>query len=231
MLIYIYVQDELSFDAHHRKADRIFRIQAHYQFGDTKDDFGITPFPIVGALLKEYPDIESGVSLFQLGSTTLEYNGQKFTATDGYNADTSTFRTFDFTFTHGGADALDQPDNIVIMQDMATRMFGAEDPIGKLVTRNGRTLKVAGVIDQKAENTHIPMGVFMSRLGMPPQAKDQLDQSWGQNSCFNYLVLAPGVDEHAFQDKMDAFVTKYIIPQWGGADFQGQHPLQPGALA
>jgi putative ABC transport system permease protein len=221
MLIWIYVQDELSFDAHHRKADRIFRIQAHYQFGDTKDDFGITPFPIVGALLKEYPDIEAGVSLFQLGSTTLEYNGQKFTATDGYNADTSTFRTFDFTFTHGGADALDQPDNIVIMQDMATRMFGAEDPIGKLVTRNGRTLKVAGVIDQKAENTHIPMGVFMSRLGMPPQAKDQLDQSWGQNSCFNYLVLAPGVDEHAFQDKMDAFVTKYIIPQWGGAQFQG----------
>jgi putative ABC transport system permease protein len=59
MLIWIYVQDELSFDAHHRKADRIFRIQAHYQFGDTKDDFGITPFPIMGALLKEYPDIES----------------------------------------------------------------------------------------------------------------------------------------------------------------------------
>lgn len=220
-LIYIYVQDELSFDAHHRKADRIFRIQAHYQFGDTKDDFGITPFPIMEALLKEYPDIEAGVSLFQLGQTTLEHNGQRYMAEDGYNADTSTFRTFDFTFTHGGPDALDEPDNIVIMQEMATRMFGAEDPIGKLVTRNGRTLKVAGVIDEKAENTHIPMGVFMSRLGMPPQAKEQLDQSWGNNSCFNYLVLAPGVDERAFQGKMDAFVTKYIIPAWGGAQFQG----------
>lgn len=221
LLIYIYVQDELSFDAHHRKADRIFRIQAHYQFGDVKDDFGITPFPIMEALLREYPDIEAGVSLFQLGQTTLEYNGQRYVAQDGYNADTSTFRTFDFTFTHGGPDALDEPDNIVIMQEMATRMFGAADPIGKLVTRNGRTLKVAGVIDGRAENTHIPMGVFMSRLGMPPQAREQLDRSWGQNSCFNYVVLAPGVDEHAFQGKMDAFVTKYIIPQWGGERFQG----------
>ena len=221
MLIYIYVQDELSFDAHHRKADRIYRIQAHYQFGDVKDDFGITPFPIMEALLREYPDIEAGVSLYQLGQTTLEHNGRKFVAADGYNADTSTFRTFDFTFTHGGPDALDEPDNIVIMQEMATRMFGAEDPIGKLVTRNGRTLKVAGVIDGQAENTHIPMGVFMSRLGMPPQAKEQLAQSWGNNSCFNYLVLAPGVDEHAFQAKMDAFVDKYIIPQWGGEEFQG----------
>ncbi|MBX2972560.1 MAG: ABC transporter permease [Flavobacteriales bacterium] len=221
MLIYIYVQDELSFDAHHRKADRIFRIQAHYQFGDVKDDFGITPFPIVEALLQEYPDIEGGVSLFQLGTTTLEYEGQRYQAENGYNADTSTFRTFDFTFTHGGPDALDEPDNIVIMREMAVRMFGAEDPIGKLVTRNGRTLKVAGVIDERAENTHIPMGVFMSRLGMPPQAKAQLSQSWGQNSCFNYLVLAPSVNERDFQGKMDAFVTKYIIPQWGGAAFDG----------
>ena len=221
LLIHIHVQDELSFDAHHRKADRIYRIQAHYQFGDVKDDFGITPFPIMEALLREYPDIEAGVSLYQLGQTTLEYEGRKFVGADGYNADTSTFRTFDFTFTHGGPDALDEPDNIVIMQEMATRMFGAEDPIGKLVTRNGRTLKVAGVIDGQAENTHIPMGVFMSRLGMPPQAKEQLAQSWGNNSCFNYLVLAPGVDEHAFQAKMDAFVTKYIIPQWGGEEFQG----------
>lgn len=222
MLIYIYVQDELSFDAHHRKAGRIFRIQAHYQFGDTKDDFGITPFPIMPALLKEYPDIESGISLFQLGQTTLEYNGQKFVAQDGYNADTSTFRSFDFTWLRGGPDALDEPDNIVIMQEMATRMFGGEDPIGKLVTRNGRTLKVAGVIDERAENTHIPMGVFMSRLGMPPQAKEQLDQSWGNNSCFNYLVLAPGVSAEDFQGKMDAFVTKYIIPAWGGSDFHGK---------
>jgi putative ABC transport system permease protein len=221
-LIYIYVQDELSFDAHHRKADRIFRIQAHYQFGDVKDDFGITPFPINEALVKEYPDIESAVSLYQLGQTTLSYEGKPYVAEDGYNADTSTFRVFDFTFVKGGPEALDEPDNIVITQAMATRMFGADEPLGKMVERNGRTLKVAGVIDEKAENTHIPMGVFMSRLGMPPQAKEQLSGTWGQNSCFNYLVLGPGVSERDFQGKMDSFVEKYIIPQWGGDEFQGK---------
>jgi putative ABC transport system permease protein len=222
MLIYIYVQDELSYDSHHDKADRIYRIQAHYKFGDTEDDFGITPFPIMEALLNEYPDIEQGVSLYQLGRTTLEYGGVSYVAEDGYNADTSTFRVFDFTWVKGGPSALDEPDNIVIMQEMATRMFGAEDPIGKLVTRNERTLKVAGVIDEKAENTHIPMGVFMSRLGLSSQAKDELGQSWGNNSSFNDLVLGPGVDEHAFQSKMDAFVSKYIVPQWGGEDFHGE---------
>ncbi len=64
MLIHIYVQDELSFDAHHVKADRIFRVQGHFNFGDTQDDFGITQFPMVPTLLKEYPEIEGGTLLF-----------------------------------------------------------------------------------------------------------------------------------------------------------------------
>ena len=222
LLIYIYVQDELSYDAHHTKADRIFRIQAHYTFGDTQDDFGITPFPIMEALLDEYPEIEQGVGLYHLGQTILEFEGKSFSAEYGYNADTSFFRVFDFTFVRGDIAALDEPDNIVIMQEMATRMFGDLDPLGQLVTRNGRTLRVAGVLDERAQNTHIPMGVFMSRLGMPPEAKIQLGQSWGNNSSFNYLVLAPGSSEVEFQGKMDAFVTKYIIPQWGGQRFQGR---------
>lgn len=221
LLIYIHVQDELSYDAHHTKAEQIYRIQAHYQFGDTKDDFGITPFPIVPALLNEYPDIRQGLSLLTLNNIVLTYNGEQFPVENGYNADTMLFRVMDFTFIKGGPDALDAPDNIVITQGIATRMFGAEDPIGKLVERNGRTLTVAAVIDERANNTHLPLGLFMSRLGTPPQALEQLSQSWGNNSCFNYLVLEAGVDEHAFLGKMDAFVEKYIIPQWGGSAFQG----------
>src|SRR5690606_33287808 len=78
LLIYIHVQDELSYDAHHPKAEHIYRIQAHYQFGDTKDDFGITPFPIVPALLNEYPDIRQGLSLLTLNNIVLTYNGEQF---------------------------------------------------------------------------------------------------------------------------------------------------------
>lgn len=222
MLIWIYVQDELSFDAHHAKGDRIFRIQAHYAFGDTHDDFGITPFPIVPALLKEYPDIEQGCTLYQLGATTLNYNAHPYLSTDGYYADSAFFRAFDFKWNAGGPDALREPDNIVITQQLATQMFGGEDPLGKLVERNGRTLKVAGVIDERTYNTHIPLGVFLSLVGMPPQAKEQLMQTWGQNSCFNYLVLAPGATAAGFQPKMDAFVTKYILPQWANGGFNGK---------
>ena len=222
LLIDIYVQDELSFDANHRLRDRIFRIQAHYVFGDTHDDFGITPFPIVPAITQEYPEIEQGCMLYQLGSTDLTYDGQVYSVEDGYYADSAFFHAFDFKWNAGGPDALLQPDNIVITQELATRMFGGDDPMDKLVERNGRTLKVAGVIDEKAYNTHIPLGAFLSLVGMPPQARAQLMQSWGNNSCFNYLVLAPGVTAADFQPRMDDFVKKYVMPQWEGGGFSGK---------
>ncbi len=212
MLIHIYVQDELSFDAHHRKAERIQRIQAHFKIGDNDDHFGIIPFQVVPTLLSDYPELESGTSLYLLNQTTLEYEGRKYVSDHGYNADTSFFRIFDMPFLQGGPDALDKPDNIVITREMAVRMFGASEPMGKLVQRNGRTLTVAGVLDEKAVNTHIPLGVFMSRLGLTPQAAEQLGQSWGQVSCYGYVVLAPGVTAAEFQPKVDSMVTRHVVP-------------------
>jgi putative ABC transport system permease protein len=221
MLIYIYVQDELSFDAHHAKADRIYRVQGHFNFGDTQDDFGITQFPVVPTLLKEYPEIESGSSLYILNQCQFVYNGQSYRVEDGYYADTAYFRTFDYRWVSGGPHALDEPDNLVITQRFAKELFGSEEPMGKLVERNGRALKVAGVIDDKAYNTHIPVGCFLSLLGMPPKAKEQLMTSWGQVSNYNYVVLAPGNDEKTFQAKMNEFTNKFILPFWKQTGFNG----------
>jgi len=221
MLIYIYVQDELSFDAHHAKADRIFRVQGHFDFGDTQDDFGITQFPMVPTLLKEYPEIEGGTLLYILNQCQFTYKGQSFRVDDGYYADTAYFRTFDYRWISGGPHALDEPDNLVVTLRFAEELFGSEDPMGKLVERNGRTLKVAGVVDERAYNTHIPVGCFLSLLGMPPQAKEQLMTTWGQVSSYNYVVLAPGVDETSFQPKMDAFTAKFILPFWEQIGFDG----------
>ncbi len=221
MLIYIYVQDELSFDAHHAKRDRIYRIQAHFNFGDTKDDFGVVQFPFVPTIVREYPEIESGTWLHDLNQVAFNYQGQAFTCDHGYYADTTFFHTFQFTWNAGGPDALQEPDNIVITQELATRMFGAKAPLGELVERNGRTLKVAGVIDEKAENTHIQLGAFLSMNGMPPKAKEELMTTWGQVGSFAYLVLAPGISAEAFQPKMDAFTNKFILPFWTNIGFKG----------
>jgi putative ABC transport system permease protein len=229
LLIYIYVQDELSFDAHHVKADRIYRVQGHFDFGETQDHYGITQFPLVPTLLEEYPEIESGSWLYLLNQCQFTYNGRTHGVADAYYADTAYLRTFDYAWIAGGPHALDEPGHIVITRSVANGIFGSEDPMGKFLERNGRTLKVAGVIDDKAYNTHLPLGCFFSLLGMPPKAKAELMGSWGQVSSYNYVVLAEGADEKSFQPKMDAFTEKHILPFWRGIGFKGsiRYNLEP----
>ncbi len=222
LLIYIYVQDELSYDAHHAKGDRIYRVQAHFKFGDQLDHFGIVPFPTVRTLLDEFPEIDGGTQLFQIGTTTLIHEGRPFVNEVGYYADTSYFRTFDHKWIAGGPEALDGPDNVVITKEMATRMFGSEDPMGKMVTRNDRTLRIAGVIDGDAYNTHTELGVFLSLLGMPPQAQESLGKNWGNVNSYSYLVLHPDATAESFQPKMDELVAKHVLPQWQGFGFNGE---------
>src|SRR5690606_38071352 len=188
----------------------------------THDHFGIVPFPTVRTLLNVFPEIEGGTQLFQLGATTLIYEGQPFVNEVGYYADTNYFRTFDHKWIAGGPEALDEPDNVVITKEMATRMFGAEEAIGKMVTRNDRTLRIAGVINEDAYNTHTEQGVYLSMLGLPPQALENLSKNWGNVNSFSYLVLTDGATAESFQPKMDELVAEHVLPQWQGFGFNGE---------
>ena len=49
LLILLYVQDELSFDRHHEKAERIFRV--------TQEEVVATPAPLASALTEGYPSV------------------------------------------------------------------------------------------------------------------------------------------------------------------------------
>ncbi len=116
---------------------------------------------------------------------------------------------------------MDEPDTIVVTQRFAREIFGSEEPMGQLVERNGRTLKVAGVIDDTCLQHAHPGGVFLQPAGHASASQEQLMSAWGQVSSYNYVVLAPGVNEVAFQPKMDAFTNKFILPFWKQIGFEG----------
>lgn len=225
LLIYVHVVDELSFDAHHRKADRIYRVQSLINYGDKADAFGITPYPIVGALLGEFPEIETGAAMLRTGKTFLEYEGEQHALEHSFYVDTTFFRIFDLRFLAGGVHALDKPDNIVIGKKLAQRIFGADDPMGRLLKAPGRTLEVAGVLDEDAFNTHIPISLFLSAPGMLPESKAHLTADWGNHNTFSYLVLSPEADVKGFQAKLDRFVEERMRPEWG-SEFQGSIQLR-----
>ncbi len=58
MIIFIWVQNELSFDKYHKDADRIYHTVANLDFGTEMWHFGSVPIPFVEDARREVPEIE-----------------------------------------------------------------------------------------------------------------------------------------------------------------------------
>ena len=58
IIIYLYIQQEISFDAFHSKADRTYHFVEETQYPTGADYEGSAPYPLADALRMDYPDFE-----------------------------------------------------------------------------------------------------------------------------------------------------------------------------
>jgi putative ABC transport system permease protein len=150
ILIAVFVLHELSFDRHHEKADRIYRVVAQFDPGGEKKGAYTVP-PMAQAMEDELPEIEHAVrlSLWQ-GNDLLRYEDRLFLEKGVIFADASIFDVFTIPFVLGDPkSALVDPRTIVITKDIAHKYFGSTNPLGKSLrdVDRGRDFKITGVIE------------------------------------------------------------------------------------
>ena len=59
LLIYLFIQHELSYDKFNSRADRIFRVTSTSQSTNGKSNLAVTPAPWAPAMKKDFPEIEN----------------------------------------------------------------------------------------------------------------------------------------------------------------------------
>ena len=94
LLILLFLRSELSFDAFHSKADRIYRVWQREKFGGRTVDNVATPLPLAEALQSHFPEVEASCRVFSFNPVAKI--GQN-TFTDAVDmVDPSFFQLFDF---------------------------------------------------------------------------------------------------------------------------------------
>lgn len=165
VLIFLYVQDELSYESHFSKADRIVRVAGEIKF-DTQEPnkFALTPPPIYGALRQDFPEVEQVIQLLPAGTETVWYKDKSFNEEDMFFTDSTLFEVLDYNLITGDPNtALDEPKTIVISEGMAEKYFGdAESAMGELLKFSRNSYKVTGVF-RDLKHSHIVANAFLSR--------------------------------------------------------------------
>jgi putative ABC transport system permease protein len=210
ILILLFVQDELSFDQYHLKKDRIHRLVIEGEVAGTLSSLALAPFAAPPAFKDEIPEVESFVRMLRLGrQQPIGYQEKTYEERGIFLADETFFQIFSYEFLAGDPDtALDDPGSVVITEEVALRIFGDEDPIGKILEFTPvKNIHVKGVIKDVPRNSHFRFNYMISFKSLTDRQMQGLEQ-WLSISGWGYLLLQEGADPAAVQAKFPEIVEK-----------------------
>jgi putative ABC transport system permease protein len=213
LLIAVYVLDEISFDRFHEKADRIYRVNADIIFGGEEQRFPFTSDMMGATLKKDYPQVEEFARIYNSNGSRLVKKDNTFITEERVaHADSTLFNVFTLPALKGDTKtALNEPNTVVITESIAEKYFGTTDVLGKTIetNENNSTLyKITAVIKDIPKNSHLNFDFLFSM--------DNLNYQWGTYLSHNfhtYLLLKPGTDVKAFENKLDEYTVNYVLPQ------------------
>lgn len=209
-LIFLYVRFELSYDSFHSKADRIYRVVSDIKTPTEVIKAGGPAWAVGAHISQDFPQIEAAVRI--TGDELLIRKGNiKFQETNSLYADSAFFRMFDFKLLKGNPKtALNEPLSIVFSEAAAKKYFGNADPIGQtvLLTGDGLTAKVTGVMKDIPENSQIKADMLVSMSTLTRKFNPGLDDQWGNYGNATYILVKPGTHVASLQAQFPAFLER-----------------------
>jgi len=212
ILIFYWIQDELSYDKYNLGFDRIYRIGSDIKAGEMEDK-GISTTPPLGpALINEVPEIESAVRLVS-GSNKLVSSNEgeiSFLESRIYYADSTVFKVFTIPLIQGDPqDLLTRKKTIVITKAIAAKYFKDQDPIGKILTLdNSREYEVVGVVKDCPSNSHWHFDMLISMVSI----QRAYSTDWLSNNLYTYIKIREDADPLFVSEKINQLFLRYADP-------------------
>ncbi|OEK02794.1 ABC transporter permease [Roseivirga sp. 4D4] len=221
-LIFMFVQDEKSYDTYHEKGERIYRVTHGYKPpGGNEEDAKANTFWVwanarVGpALLDYFPEIDK-IAQFSGRSDLLLRNGDNLYQEEGvFFMDSTVFDVFSWKLLEGDPEtALTAPFSIVLTETTAKKYFGDQDAIGKVLKgsasagrSNAGDYVVTGIMEDIPSNSHFRFNALLS-LSTYKKSNPRVFDMWGYADFYTYFLVNKGFNAATFKEKIPAFISK-----------------------
>lgn len=213
IVILLFVVNEFSYDKHHEKHERIYRVNGEIKFGENHWKLAVAPAPLAETLILEYPEVESSVRFRSRGS----YLVKKSEDTDNIKehnvmwVDSTFFKIFSVPVLEGNSNtALKEPNSIAISKKIADKYFPDSDALGQqLIMDNDQTRKITAVFEDMPDNGHFKFDILIAMSGL----QESKSTDFLSNNFNTYVLLREGADPKALEAKLPGFIVKYMGPQ------------------
>lgn len=211
-LIFLWVEDELTFNHNFAKRDVLYKIYENQTYEGKVSTFFATPGPMAKAIKTEIPGIRNVARMTGDGSKQLFVLGDKSITEAGNYADPEIFSMLELPFVKGSSgNAFKQLHSVVINETMAKKFFGDADPIGKaLKVNNEQDYVVTGVFKDLPKNS-----TYQFQWLAPLENIDHKQPwmtVWGANWVRTLVELEPNANLAAINRQLSHYIASKTKP-------------------
>jgi len=181
IVILLYLNYELSYDKWDASLKRVYKVSVKQQ----GEFLSTTPAPLASLLAQNYPEVNAATAIIPFGDyeVLLDAGGKKIYQKGLVETDSSFFKVFPYTLAQGdAATALNQPDAIILSEEVSRKLFGTANPMGRPVKLyNAVNGVVTGVLREPQGPSHLTVKILM---------RDPFEKSnrFWQNFSFNTYI-------------------------------------------
>src|SRR5579862_2867365 len=156
ILILLWIQNELSYDRFYKDQDRLYEVWGNDVYDGQIKSGTATPEIMSPVLKNDVPQIEEA-SRYDWGNDFLFTVGDKSLKAHGNIADADFLSIFSFPLLQGDKKTvLNDPYSIVLTEKLAKKIFGNENPMGKVIKIkivDDENFKITGILKNLPNNT------------------------------------------------------------------------------
>ncbi len=212
-LIFLYVQDELTYDQFHENKNRIFRVEQTYFNidGTVRNNNENVSIPLAPTLKAEIPGIET---------FTRELRRYHYVKSESeaireivHYADEDIFKIFSFPFISGDPEsALSNTSSVVITEQMAIKYFGKTNVVGETIQIRKEEIfedfLITGVTENIPGNSTFTFDILISVKGDIRYQPPFIDR-WDMNIYRTYILLDRQVEAVQIEPQLDEFRERH----------------------
>lgn len=211
LLIMLFILHELSYDSFHKNRDQIYSLIVTMRNGDVTENVAQGTAGMGKSLVEEFPEIEDMVRFTNPWDVYFLNDGKTKVLKDVVFADSSVFDVFSFPLVSGNPElALSEPFTTVITESEAEKLFGDENPVGKVLKYNGKyNFRITGVMKDPPANSHLYFGAIMSFSSLYNMEGYYMDWDGGW-SYYTYVKVAKNINWTQLNARLPDFLEKHI---------------------
>ncbi|RNC79299.1 MAG: ABC transporter permease [Balneola sp.] len=216
LLIGLFIQHELSYDAFHENYEDIYRVGKKGFTAEFlgSDEWVSTSAPLSSALVNEIPDIKAATNITKVTSFFKKDN--QGVEESGIFAAGDFFDVFSFKLIQGDTgNGIEDPNGIFLSESLAQKYFGNTNAVGQafsVIHSGGHfsgelTMVVKGVFSDVPANSHLSFDYIV-----PVTSSHELSnylESWRSNSYLTYILTASNTPSSDLVSNINAVTEKY----------------------